>query len=95
MNHDGHDDLEEHESRTLRPYRMRLPSPLSPEAERVMSAVIGCAIEVHRQLGPGFLESIYRKAMYEEFATTGLSYEAERPVRVKYRDMRFPVKQSI
>ena len=52
-----------------------------------MSAVIGCAISVHRELGPGFLESIYRKAMQVEMAAVGLSYESERPVRVKYRDV--------
>ena len=37
---------------------MRLPSPLSKEAEEVMSLTIGAAIAVHRALGPGFLESI-------------------------------------
>ena len=51
-----------------------------------MSTVIGCAIRVHRELGPGFLESIYRKAMQVELEATGLSYESERPVSVKYRD---------
>ena len=87
MNHDDHDDLEGHESHPSRPYRMRLPSPLTPEAEHVMSAVIGCAIRVHRTLGPGFLESIYQKAMSLELAATGLSYESERAVCVKYRDV--------
>jgi hypothetical protein len=42
---------------------MRPDSPLSAEAEWVMRRTIGCAIAVHRALGPGFLESIYRKAM--------------------------------
>ena len=90
MNHEDHDDIEGHESHSSRPYRMRLPSPLTPEADRVMSDVIGCAIRVHRALGPGFLESIYQKAMHAEFAATGLSYESERPVRVKYRDIEIP-----
>jgi GxxExxY protein len=65
---------------------MRLESPWSPEEERVMSDTIGAAIEVRRALGPGFLESIYRKAMYIELRARGLSYEAERPVVVRYRE---------
>lgn len=71
-------------------HRMRLPSPLSAHAEQVMSEAIGCAVRVHRALGPGFLESIYRKAMFVELAAAGLSYEAERPVTVRYRDVDLP-----
>lgn len=46
MNHEDHDDLEGRETHSSRHYRMRLPSPLTPAAERVMSEVIGCAIRV-------------------------------------------------
>lgn len=67
--------------------RMRLPSPLTAHAEHAMSETIGCAIRVHQALGPGFLESIYRKAMQIELNAAGLSYESERPVHVKYRDV--------
>lgn len=35
--------------------------------------IIGCAIEVHRNLGPGLLESIYEKAMCYELSQTGLT----------------------
>jgi GxxExxY protein len=85
--HEGRDDPEGHDNDSSRRYRMRLPSPLSPEAERVMSETIGCAIQVHRALGPGLLESIYRSAMQIELTETGLSHEIERPVCVKYRDI--------
>jgi len=64
---------------------MRLHSPLSPDAERVMTETIGCAIAVHRELGPGYLESIYQKAMYIELQTHGLVFERERAVTVNYR----------
>ena len=94
MNHEGHEGdeghkgdkwLEEEHVRSAR-HRMRLPSPLSPHAERVMSETIGCAIRVHQALGPGFLKSIYRKAMCVELAASELSYEAERPITVRYRE---------
>jgi GxxExxY protein len=64
---------------------MRLPSPLSPEAEDAMAETIGCAIAVHRALGPGFLESIYKNAMHIELDTRGISYESEKAVTVSYR----------
>ena len=83
----NHEDHEEHESLLMPRHRMRLPSPLTARAEDVMSETIGCAIRVHRALGPGFLESIYRKAMHVELGASGLSYESERPVSVRYRDI--------
>jgi GxxExxY protein len=88
MNHEGHEDLEGHEVKqsATAQRRLRSPSPLSAHAERAMSETIGCAIRVHRELGPGFLESIYRKAMCIELVASGLSYEAERQVLVRYRN---------
>jgi len=39
-----------------------------------MTETIGCAIAVHRALGPGFLESIYKKAMHLELNARGISW---------------------
>jgi GxxExxY protein len=83
INHEGHEDHED--DSVVR--RMRLHSPLSPAAERAMAETIGCAIAVHRELGPGFLESIYKRAMYIELASRGLSFQCERAVSVNYRDV--------
>ena len=41
---------------------LNVRSELSPEEEAIVSEVIGCAIAVHRELGPGFKESIYHRA---------------------------------
>lgn len=88
MNHEG---KSKHEAHEIQPqFRMRRESPLDPEADRMMSHTIGCAIAVHRALGPGFLESIYRKAMCVELEARGLPYEVERPVRVAYRGIEIP-----
>ena len=48
-----------------------------------MSETIECAFRVHRELGPGFLESIYRNAMYFEMDRAGLSYQSEQPSGLK------------
>ena len=86
MEKDRHEDtkgIEGHEESGSRSVGIRIPSPLSAEAELALHRTIGCAIAVHRELGPGFLESIYRKAMYLELDARGLAYERERPVRVR------------
>ena len=48
--------------------------------------VIGCAMRVHRELGPGFLEKVYQNAMAIELAETGLEFELEKRIRVLYRE---------
>jgi GxxExxY protein len=82
----NHEEREGHE--VFKPFRVRVPSPLSAEAEEAMSETIGCAISVHRSLGPGFLESIYKKAMHIELDAQGISYESEKAVTVGYRGVQ-------
>ena len=47
--------------------------------------IIGCAIEVHRNLGPGLLESIYEKALCYEFGATGLQYKNQVVIPIVYK----------
>jgi GxxExxY protein len=51
----------------------------------VSQAVIGAAIEVHRQLGPGLLESVYEVALCRELWLRGLKVERQVPVRLTYK----------
>ena len=62
--------------------------PIQPDDERIAHQIIGSAIEVHRILGPGFIESIYQKALEYELLSAGLSVECERPILVPYKDIR-------
>lgn len=55
------------------------------ETDRLAQEVIGAAIEVHRALGPGFLESVYEQAMSIELGLLGTSFERQVPVAVTYK----------
>jgi GxxExxY protein len=57
-------------------------------AQDVTGAVIGAAIEVHRALGPGLLESTYRVCLRHELEQRGLTVASEVPVPVEYRGVR-------
>ena len=46
--------------------------------------IIGCAIRVHRALGPGFLESLYEEALCLELTKGGLRLERQKPIVVTY-----------
>jgi len=63
---------------------------LPPEQEAIVATVIGCAINVHRTLGPGFKERIYHTALRLEFESQGVFYESEKPIEVKYRQWKIP-----
>jgi GxxExxY protein len=56
------------------------------ESESVVSRVIGAAIEVHRHLGPGYLETVYQSALRYELELQGIRYRSEQPVTVRYKD---------
>jgi GxxExxY protein len=62
--------------------------PIHEGDELLAHQVIGAAIEVHRILGPGFLESIYRKALHYELKARGLVIEAEKEILVPYKDIQ-------
>lgn len=88
MTREGHDEHEGRHEGGL--WRLRVASPLPARTERVVSDVIGCALAVHRALGPGFLESIYQRAMCIELTARGLAFETERGVAVEYRGVPIP-----
>ena len=46
--------------------------------------IIGCCINVHRTLGPGFLEKIYEEALCVELAVSALRFERQKPVVIVY-----------
>ncbi len=55
------------------------------DVDRLANEVIGAAIEVHRQLGAGFLESVYEQSLAIELAERGIPFERQKPVILKYK----------
>ena len=55
---------------------------------RVTEAVIGAAIEVHKVLGPGLLESVYEPCLAHEISLRGFGVERQVPLPVYYRGVR-------
>jgi GxxExxY protein len=56
-----------------------------PELNRITNAIIGAAIAVHRELGPGHLEAVYGRALAIEFEHREIAFQRELPVTLAYR----------
>ena len=54
----------------------------------ISNKVIGLAIEVHRSLGPGLLESAYRECLFYELINSGMLVEKEKPMPIVYKDVK-------
>jgi GxxExxY protein len=53
--------------------------------------IMGAIFEVHKKLGPGFLESVYHKALVEEFSERGMKIEAQKTINLTYKDKKIGV----
>jgi GxxExxY protein len=58
------------------------------EFDPLSKKVIGCAIEVHRVLGPGLLESAYQRCLAHELQCNDIAHICEHPVPVEYKGVR-------
>ena len=58
------------------------------EFDKLSNQIIGCAIEVHRFLGPGLLESTYEKCLAHELNAAGIPFMIQHPLPVEYKGAR-------
>ncbi|SPJ14454.1 conserved hypothetical protein [Syntrophobacter sp. SbD2] len=58
------------------------------EFDELSNRVIGCAIEVHRALGPGLLESTYEQCLAHELRLNGIAFKLQCPLPVEYKQVR-------
>jgi len=64
---------------------IRNPRSQEMELEELTGKIIGAAIAVHRELGPGFLESVYEEALCVELTGLGLKFQRQAWVPILYR----------
>lgn len=81
----GHNDSRGPDMRD-RPRRGTPLSELDPALTEVSRKVIGCAIEVHMELGPGYEESVYQKALQIEMEAQGVTYKPGHSFDVYFDD---------
>jgi GxxExxY protein len=67
---------------------MTLPAGQARDPET--DAVIGCAMRVHRELGPGFYEQVYKEAMKVEFSREGIAFRTEVDLPIYYSGVLLP-----
>lgn len=58
------------------------------QLDAITYKIIGLAIEVHKQLGPGLLESAYQECLYYEIVNSGLIVEKQKALPIIYKDIK-------
>jgi GxxExxY protein len=61
---------------------------LSDKEEWVAKQIVDIAINIHKQLGPGLLESVYAKCFYYELANRNIKFEKEKPVPIIFNELK-------
>ena len=61
---------------------------LKLDEENLTGEIIGSAIEAHRELGPGLLESTYAARLCRELDLRGISFETQKPLPLEYKGVR-------
>jgi GxxExxY protein len=64
---------------------LRIDNQLDGQTEMLIKNIIGAAIEVHRELGPGYFEKVYEQAMGLELRHRALTYATQVPITVYYK----------
>jgi GxxExxY protein len=65
-----------------------MKEPISAETDRIARSIVNGAFRVHRELGPGLLESVYQLCLVEELIQSGLMVRSEVMVPIVYRGSR-------
>jgi GxxExxY protein len=61
------------------------------ELEEIVRTILGCAINVHKALGPGLLESSYQQCLFFELEQSGLLVQKEKAMPLVYKDVKLDI----
>ena len=61
---------------------------LSDKEEWIAKQIVDIAVNIHKQLGPGLLESVYAKCFYYELTSRAIEFEREKPVPIIFNDLK-------
>jgi GxxExxY protein len=73
------------------PLRETHPAPTPPRENEITGIVIDVAMDIHRRLGPGLLESVYAAVLVYELRKRGLHVDSEAPIAVEWDEVRLDV----
>ncbi len=63
------------------------------ELNKITEKIIGIAIEIHRAIGPGFIEKIYVQALQQEFSANKINFESQKSIKIKYKDVELGLQR--
>jgi len=78
MNHKEHKEHKEQQ-------KHQGHEPIASATEQIVREIIGAGVAVHRELGPGFIETVYGRALILELGHRSLRSEVEKPVQIHHR----------
>lgn len=87
FDHEVHEDHEEARSKECQ-LELSKHDDTKMEFDELSNRVIGCAIEVHRTLGPGLLESTYQQCLAHELNLRGIAFRLQWPISIEYKGIR-------
>ncbi len=67
---------------------MQTSQSISDELDQIARAVVDCAFTVHKELGPGLLESVYQACFCEELKSRGIPFQEQVSLPIQYRTLR-------
>ena len=74
---------------------LKVVSSLDVETEKLATAIIDCAFQVHAAMGPGLLEKIYEECLICEFRDRNIRFERQKPILLNYKTHKLDLEYKL